>query len=65
MFPLTGSQLYKVIAMGKYMRSNWGGNQSSLPPGLRGGLCLSFLCSKTIIVVFRSGTGIFTGLDWG
>ena len=33
------------------------------PPGLRGGLCLSFLCSKAIIVVFRIGTGIYTGLD--
>ena len=29
------------------------------------GLCLSFLCSKTISVVFWGGTGINTGLDGG
>ena len=34
----------------------------SVPPGLRRGLCLSYLCSRTISVVFYGGTGIYTGL---
>ena len=33
----------------------------SVTPGLRGSLCLSFLCPKTISVVFCGGTGIYTG----
>ena len=36
-----------------------------VPPGLRRGLCLSFLRSKTVSVVFRSYIGVNTGLDGG
>ena len=35
----------------------------SVPPELRWDLYLSFLCSRTIGVVFRGCTGIYTGLD--
>ena len=43
-------------------RDGWGVIGVCVLPGLRGGLCLSFLWPRTISVVFCGGTGIYT--DW-
>ena len=53
------SGLYRVLYRDGLGCVGW----VSDPPGLSRGLCLSFLCSRTISVVFRGGTGIYTGFS--